>query len=305
MKWENIHPGPDVYSFSIPDQYVDLGVRRHLFVVGHALVWHNQTPAWVFRDGKGNLVNRETLLKRMCEHIRAVVGRYKGRIQSWDVVNEALNEDGSLRQSLWRQIIGDDYIAKAFEYAHEADPRAQLAYNDYSLENQEKRNGALELVKRLREQGVPITTVGMQGHLSLVWPSLQDEEETIVAFGKLGVQVAISELDVDVLPRATRQQGAEVTLEVQQDGALNPYRAGLPDAVQQQLAERYADLFRIYLQHRDVVKRVTLWGVTDGDSWLNNWPVKGRTSHPLLFDRDARPKAALSAVLRTARGSSK
>jgi endo-1,4-beta-xylanase len=305
LKWDSIHPRPDVYSFSIADQYVAFGEKRRMFVVGHTLVWHNQTPAWVFRDANGNLVDRETLLRRMHDHIRTVVGRYKGRIQSWDVVNEALNEDGSLRQSLWLQIIGEIYIAKAFEYAHEADPQAQLAYNDYSLENERKRSGALALVKRLKDQGVPITTVGMQGHLSLTRPSLEDEEATIGAFGKLGLKVAISELDIDVLPAASRQQGAEVTLRVRRDAALNPYSNGLPDAIQQELAERYRDLFRMYLKHRDVVTRVTFWGVTDGDSWLNNWPVKGRTSYPVLFERQGRPKPAFSAVLAAATESSR
>lgn len=305
LKWESIHPKPGVYSFSIPDQYVAFGEQRHMFIVGHTLVWHNQTPAWVFRDDKGNLVDRTTLLKRMRDHIYTVMGRYKGRIQSWDVVNEALNDDGSLRQSLWFKIIGEDYIAKAFEYAHEADPQAQLTYNDYSLEIPAKRRGALALVKKLKEEGIPITTVGIQGHVSLTWPSLKDEEETIEEFGRLGVKVAISELDVDVLPKATSQQSAEITLNVQQEAALNPYTGELPSAVQQLLAERYSDLFRVYLRHRDIVTRVTLWGVTDGDSWLNGWPVRRRTSYPLLFDRNGQPKPAFFAVLKIAEEGSR
>ncbi len=156
LKWESIHPKPDTYDFDIPDKYVAFGEKHHMFIVGHCLVWHNQVPAWVFRNDKGELVDRETLLKRMHDHISTVVGRYKGRIQSWDVVNEALNEDGTLRQSLWLKIIGEDYIAKAFQYAHEADPQAQLTYNDYSLENEPKRKGALALIARLKAQGIPI-----------------------------------------------------------------------------------------------------------------------------------------------------
>jgi len=300
LKWESVHPKPGVYDFSLADQYVSFGEKRHMFVVGHTLIWHNQTPAWVFHDEKGNPVDRDTLLNRMRDHIHTVVGRYKGRIQSWDVVNEVVNDDGTLRQSPWLKIIGEDYIAKAFEYAHEADPGAQLAYNDYSLENEAKRKGALALVKKLKDEGVPITTVGLQGHLSLTSPSLEEEEATVSAFGKLGVKVAISELDVDVLPKATKQQSAEITLKVQQDVALDPYTKGLPEAVQAQLAMRYADLFRIYLRHRDFVERVTLWGVTDRDSWLNNWPVRSRTSYPLLFDRNGEPKAAFLAVLSVA-----
>lgn len=297
LKWENIHPKPGVYAFDVPDQYVAFGEKHHMFIVGHTLVWHNQTPAWVFHDDKGNLVDRETLLARMRDHIHAVVGRYKGKIQSWDVVNEALNEDGTLRESLWLKIIGEDYIAKAFQYAHEADPQAQLNYNDYSLENEAKRNGALALVQKLKSQGIPISTVGLQGHDSLVWPSLENQEATITAFAKLGVKVAITELDIDVLPKATKQQSAEVSLKVQQDPKLNPYSSGLPDSVQADLTKRYADLFRVFLAHRDVVSRVTVWGLSDRDSWLNNWPVRGRTSYPLLFDRDRKAKPAVAAIL--------
>ena len=300
LKWERVHPEPGTYAFDLPDQYVAFGEKRHMFIVGHCLVWHSQVPAWVFRDDKGNFVDRETLLKRMHDHIQTVVGRYKGRIQSWDVVNEALNEDGTLRQSPWLKIIGEDYIAKAFQYAHEADPEAQLTYNDYSLENEAKRKGALALITKLKAEGVPVTSVGLQGHLGLQWPSVETEDATISDFAKLGVKVVISELDIDVLPPATQQQTADVSLKVEQNAKLNPYAGGLPRSVQQELAKRYADLFGDFLKHRDVVSRVTLWGVTDADSWRNDWPVKGRTSYPLLFDRTGQPKPAFQAVIRVA-----
>jgi endo-1,4-beta-xylanase len=300
LKWESVHPRPDTYTFEIPDQYVAFGEKHHMFIVGHCLLWHNQVPAWVFHNDKGELVDRETLLKRLHEHIATVVGRYKGRIQSWDVVNEALNEDGTLRQSLWLKIIGEDFIAKAFEYAHEADPQAQLTYNDYNLENEAKRKGALALIARLKAQGVPITSVGLQGHITLTSPSIEDEDTTISAFAKLGVKVAITELDIDVLPRDPRMFGAEVSLKLKQDPKLNPYANGLPPAAQQELAQRYADLFGVFLKHRDAVNRVTFWCVTDGDSWLNNWPIRGRTSYPLLFDRSGQPKPAFYAVIRAA-----
>ena len=300
LKWENVHPQPGKYDFTIPDQYVAFGEKNHMFIVGHNLVWHNQVPAWVFRDDKGNLLTRDALLARMRDHIHTVVGRYKGRIQSWDVVNEALNEDGTLRQSLWYKIIGPDYIAKAFEYAHEADPRAQLTYNDYNIETEPKRSGAIALIARLQAEGVPITSVGLQGHYSLTWPPADQIDAAISAFSKLGVKVAISELDIDVLPPATRQQTADVTLNIQQNPALNPYPNGLPDPIQQQLAQRYADLFGVFLKHRDAVNRVTFWGVTDADSWRNDWPVKGRTDYPLLFDRSGQPKPAYFAAVRAA-----
>jgi endo-1,4-beta-xylanase len=303
LKWAIIHPQPDKYDFDLADKYVAFGQKHHMFIVGHNLVWHNQVPAWVFRDDKGNLLGRDALLARMRDHIHTVVGRYKGKIQSWDVVNEALNEDGTLRQSLWQKIIGDDYIEKAFEYAHEADPQAQLTYNDYNLDNEAKRKGAIALVSKLRADGVRIDCVGMQDHDGLSWPTVEHEDAAISAFAALGLKVAISELDVNVLPNPGHQPTADVTLKIEQNAALNPYVNGLPDSVQQDLAKRYADLFRVYVKHRDAVQRVTFWGVADGDSWLNNWPVRGRTNYPLLFDRNGRTKPAFDAVVVTAASS--
>ena len=297
LKWERVHPAPDTYNFDLADKYVAFGEKNHMFIVGHNLVWHSQVPNWVFEDNQGKPLTRDALLQRMHDHIFTVVGRYKGRIQSWDVVNEALNEDGSLRKSKWQQIIGDDFIEKAFEYAHQADPQAQLTYNDYSLENEAKLKGALALVARLKADGIPITTVGIQGHDSLESPTVEQEDAAITALGQLGVKVAITELDIDVLPRDPKMFSADVSLKVKQDPKLNPYADGLPPSVEQQLAKRYADLFAVFLKHRDVVTRVTFWGVTDRDSWLNNWPVPGRTSYPLLFDRSGKPKPAFDAVM--------
>jgi endo-1,4-beta-xylanase len=300
LKWESIHPEPGKYDFDLADTYVAFGEEYHMFIAAHTLVWHNQTPAWVFRDGKGNLLDRDALLKRMHDHISTVVGRYKGKIQSWDVVNEALDDDGTLRQSLWYKIIGPDYIEKAFQYAHEADPQAELIYNDYSLENEPKRKGAIALIKKLKAEGIPIAGVGLQGHYLLEWPTAEQEDATISDFAALGVKVAITELDINVLPNAGHQPTADITLRIKENPALNPYVNGLPDAVQQQLANHYANLFRVFLKHRDTVTRVTFWNVTDADSWLNNWPVKGRANYPLLFDRNGKPKPAYDAVIRVA-----
>jgi endo-1,4-beta-xylanase len=299
LKWERVHPGPETYSFELADKYVEFGEKNHMFIVGHNLIWHAQVPNWVFQDEKGNPLTREALLKRMHDHIFTVVGRYKGRIQSWDVVNEALNEDGTLRQSKWLKIIGEDYIAKAFQYAHEADPNAQLNYNDYSLENEAKRNGAIALVKKLQAQGIPVAVVGIQGHDSLDWPSVELEDATITDFAKLGVKVAITELDIDVLPPVA-VGSADISLNVKADPKLNPYVDGLPDDVQKALAKQYANLFSVYMKHRAVMSRVTFWGVTDEDSWKNNWPVFGRTDYPLLFDRSGQPKPAFDAVIQQA-----
>jgi endo-1,4-beta-xylanase len=300
LKWEHVHPQPSTYDFLLPDQFVALGEKHHMFIVGHTLVWHSQTPDWVFQDAQGKLISRNALLKRLHDHIFTVMGRYKGLIQSWDVVNEALNDDGTLRNSKWKQIIGDDYLIKAYQWAHEADPSAELNYNDYSLELPAKRQGAVELIKKLQAAGIKIAVVGIQGHDTLDWPSIVSEEETIDAFAKLGVKVAITELDIDVLP-AVANPTADISLHIKSNPKLNPYPNGLPDAVQEKLARRYGDLFSVFLKHRDVMRRVTLWGVTDADSWRNNWPVVGRTSYPLLWDRTGKPKPAYEAVIKASR----
>ena len=301
LKWESVHPRPGVYDFTRADRYVEFGVRNGMFIVGHTLVWHNQTPRLVFQDTSGNPVGRDTLLARLRDHIHTVVGRYRGRIQGWDVVNEALDEDGTLRRSPWLNIIGEDYLLKAFQFAREADPDAELYYNDYSLENAPKRAGAVALISRLQAQAVRIHAVGLQGHDKLAWPTVAQQDSTINAFAALGIKVSITELDIDVLPPVTRTQTADISVRAQLQAQANPYQTGLPDSVQSALAKRYAELFEVFLRHRGVVTRVTFWGVADGDSWLNDWPMRGRTSYPLLFDRQGRPKPAFDAVIRAAR----
>jgi len=301
LKWESVHPRLGEYTFAAADQYVAFGEAHHMFILGHNLVWHNQVPRWVFQSADGAPVSRDTLLARMRDHIFTVVGRYKGRINAWDVVNEALNEDGTLRQSPWLRIIGPDYIVKAFQFAHEADPGAELYYNDYSLENTPKRNGAVKLVRDLLAQGIPIAGIGLQGHDKLNWPTAEQEDSTISAFAALGIKVNISELDVDVLPAAVRGPTADISARGAMRPAVNPYPDGLPDSVQTALTRQYRDLFGVFLRHRAQMERVTFWGATDADSWLNNWPVPGRTSYPLLFDRQGRPKPAFDAIVREAR----
>ena len=297
MKWELIHPEPGIYDFEAPDRFVDFGIENEMYMTGHTLVWHSQIPDWVFEDEDGNDLSRNALLERMRDHIHTVVGRYAGRVQSWDVVNEALNGDGSYRESRWYEIIGEEYLLKAFEYAHEADPAAKLYYNDYSLENPEKRAGAVRLVEYLQENGVPIHGIGTQGHFSLDWPTLAEAEQTVIDFAELGIDVMVTELDIDVLPPAFDYMGADVNVSAELRDELNPFEVGLPDTVQQQLTDRYAELFEVYMRHRDNISRITFWGVSDGDSWKNNWPVRGRTNYPLLFDREWQPKPAYHAVI--------
>ncbi len=295
LKWERVHPALDIYAFDAPDKYVEFGEKNGMAIIGHTLVWHNQTPRDVFQDADGKMVDRETLLKRMHDHIAAVVGRYKGRIKGWDVVNEALNEDGSLRQSQWMKIIGEEYLVKAYEFAHEADPSAELYYNDFSLENAPKREGAIALIKKLQSQGVRIAAVGTQGHYKMNWPSMEQVESTIVEFAKLGVKVNFTELDLDVVPVTQRNQGGDVALNSQKQLMADVYANGLPDSAQEALARRYSDLFAVFVKHADDVDRVTFWGVTDGDSWLNSG---GRVNYPLLFDRNHAPKPAFFAVIK-------
>ena len=304
LKWESVHPEPGKYNFSVTDRYVAFGVKNKMFIVGHNLIWHSQTPDWVFKNADGTPAGRETLLKRMREHISTVVGRYKGKIGGWDVVNEALNSDGTLRDSQWRKIIGDDYLVKAFEYAHEADPKAALYYNDFSCEDLPKRTGMIALLKTLQAQGVKLSGVGLQGHYRLESPPSSDVDETITAISKMGLKVMITELDIDVLPSAKLSRGADVSFKAEARPELNPYTNGLPDSVQQQLAQRYGDLFSVFVKHRGEITRVTFWGVADGDSWLNRWPIDGRTSYPLLFDRQGKAKLAFESVIKTAQTKS-
>lgn len=299
MKWGGLQPREGVFTFDAADRYVEFGQTHGLAVIGHTLVWHSQTPDWVFKGPDGKPASRELLLKRMETHIKTVVARYRGKIKGWDVVNEAISDgEGVLRISPWLEIIGDDFLLKAFQFAHEADPAAELYYNDYSLEGSSKREKALQVLQKLKSRGARITGVGLQGHYGLKWPSVSEIDRTIADFAGLNLKVMITELDVDVLPSAWKDMSADIGKNYAADPKLNPYAEGLPAAKQAELARRYADVFAVYTKHRKNITRVTFWGVADGGSWLNNWPVKGRTSHPLPFDRAFQPKPAFDAILR-------
>lgn len=300
LKWEVVHPKPGVFDFSASDQYVKFGEEHDMFIVGHVLVWHSQTPDWIFEDQDGKRVDRETMLGRMKEHIFTIVGRYKGRIDAWDVVNETINDDGSMRKSKWQQIIGDDFVEKAFEYAHEADPEAELYYNDYNMWQEKHREGAIRLVKNLQAKGIHIDGIGFQGHWGFDYPKLEELEEGIIACAKLGVKIDVTELDITVLPNAWDDRGADISKSFELQKKLNPYPDGLPADMQEKLAKRYAEFFSMFHKYADNISRVTFWGVQDGTSWRNNWPVKGRTDYPLLFDRNCKPKPAFEAVVKTA-----
>ena len=284
LKFQSTQPAADRYTFDAADRYVQFGLDRHMQVVGHNLVWHSQTGSWVFQDADGKPVDRDTLLARMRDHIHTVVGRYKGKIHGWDVVNEAIDEDGSLRKSPWLVGIGDDYVAKAFEFAHEADPDAELYYNDFNLEKPAKRAGVVKLVKDLQARKLRIDGIGNQAHWRLDSPTVDEIDAALVELHATGLKVMYSELDINLLPNTPR--GADPAV-------ANPYADGLPDDMQQRLARRYADIFGVFIRHRDAVTRVTFWGLSDADSWLN----RGRMNYPLLWDRQRRPKPAFDAVV--------
>jgi len=291
MKWERINPQPGEYHWESADALVNFSEKHHLFITGHTLLWHQQVPSWVFANEE-QVVSKKDLEKRLKQHIETVVTRYKGRIQSWDVVNEALNEDGSLRNSDWLKILGPDYIEQAFTLAHAADPNAKLYYNDYNLFKPEKRAGAIKLVKRLQNKGIKIHGIGLQGHYGLGYPEdLKQIEDSIVEFSKLGVEVMITELDISVLPFPDEDsRGADISLDFELQEKFNPFANGLTDTAKQQFNQQYKDIFSIFLKHSDKISRVTFWGVHDGQSWRNNWPMKGRSDYPLLIDRNLKVK---------------
>jgi endo-1,4-beta-xylanase len=306
MKWEIIEPVEGQFNFAAADAMIEFAEANNIKVIGHVLLWHEQTPAWVFQDAKGQPASKELVLSRLKNHINAVMGRYKGRIHGWDAVNEALNEDGTLRQSNWYKALGEDYIATVFEIAHKADPKAELYYNDFNLFKPEKRAGVLKLVAALKAKSVPTHGIGEQGHYSLDYPELQQVEDSIVAFKNTGLKVVITELDISVLPFPEPEKiGADISLNMQLKQEFNPYADRLPKAVSNQLTEKYLQLFELFLRHSDAIERVTLWGVNDNQSWRNNWPMKGRTDYPLLFDRKNQPKEVVPKLIKLAEKAGK
>lgn len=301
MKSGPMQPREGEFNFEQADKFVEFGMENNKFITGHCLIWHSQAPRWFFTDSTGNQVTPDVLIERMRNHIYTVVGRYKGKVKGWDVVNEAVLDDGSYRNSQFYQILGDDFIKLAFQYAHEADPDAELYYNDFSMSQPGKRKGVVAMVKKLQDQGVKIDGIGMQTHVGLDYPTLEEFEASMEAFGALGVNVMITEMDVSVLPMPDWSRGAEISTNFEYREQLNPYTEGLPDSVRIAFDERYVDFFNLFLKHQDYVSRVTLWGVNDGMSWKNGFPVRGRTDYPLLFDRNNEPKSAVGKLIELAK----
>ncbi|HEY3761005.1 MAG TPA: endo-1,4-beta-xylanase [Verrucomicrobiae bacterium] len=321
LKWALVQPrpGPDGYEFGPADAYVNFGLTNHMYIVGHCLVWHNQTPNWVFAGTnpppdssssgtnaapargpgfaggfgayRGPRASRDELLQRMHDHIATVVGRYKGQIKVWDVVNEAVNDRGTnlLRNSLWEQIIGPDFIAKAFEYAHEADPDAILRYNDYGLGNSDKRQRFITLIKSLQAQHVPVMAIGTQTHVNVTSPTPEQLDQELTDLETLGLPIHITELDVNGSRSGQRSTSADLAVQT------TATQGGMVSNADQRLAEQYSNLFKVFIKHRDHIKLVTFWGANDAVSWL----ARG---HPLLFDGNDQPKPAYYAVMNAATG---
>jgi endo-1,4-beta-xylanase len=293
MKAEVIHTAWDKYNFDLADKFVAYGKKHNMFVVGHTLVWHSQLSPFIHDD-----ISKDSFRLYMTNHIKTVAGRYAGKVNSWDVVNEALNEDGTLRKSIYLEKIGEEYIRLAFELAAKADPKAELYYNDYNIEQPKKRAGVIALIKKLKVSGTRIDGIGIQAHWSSIeGPPLHDIENSIKEFAALGMKVSFTELDLTTLPNPWGLEGAGVNQHYSNSPALDPYTKGFPDTMQVKLAKNYEDLFKLFIKYKKNVERVTFWGVNDGQSWLNYWPINSRTNYPLFFDRNFKPKLAFEKVI--------
>jgi endo-1,4-beta-xylanase len=305
MKAALINPQPGVFNYGPADDYVAFGQKNNMFIIGHTLVWHNQTPDWFFKENDGKLKSHEAVAERLREHIKTVAGRYNGKVNAWDVVNEVMGEDGNYRPTTWVNGIGngDELVKLSFKYASEFAPNTELYYNDFNAWRPEKRDGIVRMVKMLQKEGIRIDGIGIQGHWGLNFPKNEYIEAAIDAYAALGLKVMITELDVDVLPLTREGQiiGTGMThpqFQLEEFKTyLDPYQKGLPNDVQTQLTKRYAELFEIFYKKRDKIDRVTFWGVQDEMSWKNGYPIPNRTNYPLIWNRDFQPKPALEAIL--------
>jgi endo-1,4-beta-xylanase len=304
MKPALIQPQEGKFSWAEADKIVDFAQANGMKVRGHTLCWHNQTGEWMFKDAQGNQASKELVLARLKEHITQVVSRYKGKIYAWDVVNEAIDNldpaNVGYRQTLWYKICGDEFIAKAFQWAHEADPKAVLFYNEYNTENPAKREKTYEMLKKMLAQGVPINGVGIQAHWDIGSPkhvgqlnqpgegdfiipgSSEDAiRESINKFSSLGLVVQITELDVSIYTSRTDTLNLGFT----------------PEREQKQI-DFYKKAFNVFRDKKKVITGVTFWNLTDRSSWLDSRTPRRGKAYPLLFDENMKPKKAYWAVVK-------
>ncbi|MDR2840125.1 MAG: endo-1,4-beta-xylanase [Paludibacter sp.] len=295
------HPSQDVFDFNEADGMVDWAEKHNMPIVGHYLVSSLFFPQWIYSDKDGNDVSREELIDRLRIYITTVVGRYKGRIHTWEAVHEVFNNDGIYLNSKFHSIIGEDFVRLSFDFARQADPDCELCYSDAILSMEAKRNAVVEMVKKLQAQGTKIDTIGMQGHCHLGFPKIEEMEKSIIAFHELGCKISITEMDLSVLPVYNpRVLNTATALSPDYWQSLNPFSEGLPDKIAKMQAQKYKDLFALFIKHADKIDRVTLWGITDDTSAKNDFPVIGRTDYPLLFDRNYKAKPVVKDLIEMA-----
>jgi len=290
MKMGPIHPREKEYYWKDADSIVAFAQRHHLKIRGHNLCWHNQTPRWLFVDSAGQKVSKEVLLQRLKEHITTVVNRYKGIVYAWDVVNEVISDKPGeyFRNSEWYQVCGEDFVAKAFEYAHAADPQALLFYNDYNEIDAGKREKIYKLVKQLKDAGVPIHGLGLQGHWAINEPLEPQLDSTLARFAQLDLKLQVTELDISVYPKEHNRRERQPA---DSDTAFTAEK----ERAQLQV---YKMCFKLFRKYKNVLSGITFWNLSDRNSWLDNFPVPGRKDHPLLFDKDLQPKKAFWEVVK-------
>ena len=291
LKIGPVHPSENQYNWHNADEIVAFAQRHNLRIRGHNLVWHypSQTPKWIFKDNDGKEASKQLVLQRLKEHITTVVSRYKGKIYAWDVANEVISDKAGeyLRPSDWYRICGEDYIIKAYLWAHEADPTALLFYNDYNEINAQKREKIFRLLKSLKDAGVPVNGVGLQAHWAINEPSYSQLESTLKKFSELNLQIQITEMDISVYPK---EHTARTRIPEDIDTAFT---------VQKETAqmEKYKMCFQLFRKYKNKITGVTFWNLSDKYSWLDNFPVQNRKDHPLLFDENLQRKKAYSEVV--------